>query len=406
MVELTWEGMSAEQRMVTARMKSVVKHPYFASGLFAMRVREEKRCPTMGVDKHWRLYYNADYVNKLSLDKCVAVYLHELYHLLRGHHDRLDARNHNKFNIASDMEINDDIENLPDNCYFPKTFKLEDGQPAEWYYERLPADMDKCPNCGGDMSKEDNPGGSGGSSGEGGGCTCQGIGKDLDTSGYEAGDDGTKMDKAGGDCTKRSVAAAIKDAESKNPGSTPAGLVRWADTRVAPPKVRWENLLRKSIQSNLIKVSGCVDYTYAKPSRTHRSKRIIFPAMVGYKCKVACVVDTSGSVNDTQLKAGMAEVFGIAKSQGIEPVLISCDAAAHLCTNFRRPEMIGGGGTDMGVGIAAALKAKAKICVVLTDGYTPWPSDAPRGMRVIVCMLPGDKEVKGPSWAETIYIDE
>ena len=40
----------------------------------------------------------------------------------------------------------------------------------------------------------------------------------------------------------------------------------------------------------------------------------------------------------------------------------------------------------MGAGIAAAaaLRPRPAVTVVLTDGYTPWPERAPKGIRVVV----------------------
>jgi predicted metal-dependent peptidase len=128
--------------------------------------------------------------------------------------------------------------------------------------------------------------------------------------------------------------------------------------------------------------------------------------MVGYKAKVGIVVDTSGSMSDEMLRSAMSEVFGIARASGVDPVLISCDAAAHIAKSFsRQPQLIGGGGTDMGVGIAKALECKTNICIVLTDGFTPWPANPPPKMRVVVCIVPGGTTDGVPAWTECIKID-
>jgi len=68
----------------------------------------------------------------------------------------------------------------------------------------------------------------------------------------------------------------------------------------------------------------------------------------------------------------------------------------------------GGGGTDMGVGIAAAgqLRPTPKIIVVLTDGFTPWPDTLPKGVEsMIVCLTVGDSLATAPSWAKKILIE-
>ena len=54
----------------------------------------------------------------------------------------------------------------------------------------------------------------------------------------------------------------------------------------------------------------------------------------------------------------------------------------------------------MGAGVEAAaqLRPRPSITVVLTDGFTPWPDDPPRGMRVVVGLL-GDDAPDAPDWA-------
>jgi len=43
--------------------------------------------------------------------------------------------------------------------------------------------------------------------------------------------------------------------------------------------------------------------------------------------------------------------------------------------------------------------------VVLTDGYTPWPAEPPKGMRVVVGLL-GPGAPTAPPWARSIRVEE
>lgn len=71
----------------------------------------------------------------------------------------------------------------------------------------------------------------------------------------------------------------------------------------------------------------------------------------------------------------------------------------------QRIHIPGGGGTDMGAGIAAAatLRPRPAVIVVLTDGYTPWPDEPPRGSKVVVGLL-GDDAPDAPTWARAIRV--
>src|SRR5690606_18897211 len=110
---------------------------------------------------------------------------------------------------------------------------------------------------------------------------------------------------------------------------------------------------------------------------------------------VAAVVDTSGSVDDTLLGKAMGEVEGALRGLGVpgsSMAIYSCDADVGAATTIRRAadaQLVGGGGTDMRVGIAAATAARPRpdLVVVFTDGYTPWPETPPPGSAVVVALL-------------------
>jgi len=73
-------------------------------------------------------------------------------------------------------------------------------------------------------------------------------------------------------------------------------------------------------------------------------------------------------------------------------------------------QLAGGGGTDMDAGIAAAaaLHPRPSVVIVLTDGFTPWPQQPPRGIRVIVGLLKQSAEHglwEPPDWARVVEID-
>jgi len=115
-------------------------------------------------------------------------------------------------------------------------------------------------------------------------------------------------------------------------------------------------------------------------------------------------------MSDKQLGQAVAEVGQILKSLGLRQgvTVLSVDAAVHAVRRVFRPEQVrleGGGGTDMGVGIEAALRLKPRpqAVIVLTDGHTPWPDQPPRNTHVVVGLV-GDGSA--PPWATTVRIEE
>jgi hypothetical protein len=62
-----------------------------------------------------------------------------------------------------------------------------------------------------------------------------------------------------------------------------------------------------------------------------------------------------------------------------------------------------------GIAAAVELRPTPQVVVVLTDGYTPWPSAAPPGVSVVVGLIgpeyaPGDRIV--PQWARAVRVGE
>jgi predicted metal-dependent peptidase len=107
----------------------------------------------------------------------------------------------------------------------------------------------------------------------------------------------------------------------------------------------------------------------------------------------------------------LAEVEGLLRALGLarQVRVLACDTAvgpAQRVSSARQVQLVGGGGTDMGAGIgaAAALRPRPAVTVVLTDGYTPWPSSPPKGMRVVVGLL-GQQAPDAPAWARAVRVE-
>jgi predicted metal-dependent peptidase len=120
-------------------------------------------------------------------------------------------------------------------------------------------------------------------------------------------------------------------------------------------------------------------------------------------------------MHDELLARALTEIEGLLTRAGLRAgqiQVLAVDTEVHAVSRVTRARdvvLAGGGGTDMGRGIEAALRLRPKpsVVVVLTDGYTPWPLERPRGVRVIVGLLTeyADASVAAPEWARTVVID-
>lgn len=211
---------------------------------------------------------------------------------------------------------------------------------------------------------------------------------------------------------RRQVARDVIEHASRNRGNVPGHLQRWAE-RLLQPKIDWRRELAYLLRGELAR-GGAADYSWSRPSRRISPEMLggaLLPSMRSPCPEVAVVVDTSGSIPDSDIRQFLSEVMGILRSTGQHDLeVLAVDADVRWRGRIRHPReavLPGGGGTDMGAGIHAALKppgsrrwSRPKAVVVLTDGITPWPDKSP-DVPVIVATT----YKPGPSWARTVEIN-
>jgi len=131
------EGRSPKAQLAAGRIKARQKVPFLSHAIMSMVPKEAPGLNTMGVTKNWMLLWDPEWLLTLTLDEVAAVLVHEVSHLLRDHAGRCAAMaaDHSLWNIAADMEINDDIAlmqmPLPKGAVYPKTCGCKDGEVAE-----------------------------------------------------------------------------------------------------------------------------------------------------------------------------------------------------------------------------------------------------------------------------------
>ncbi len=402
--------------------------PYFAQGLFSMIPVAAPGLGTLGVDKAWRVYIDFEVLAEfLDAGEAGAVMLHEIGHLLRDHAGRRDGLPQpvcaDTWNEAGDAEMNDDLiaagARLPDWVVTPEKLGLEPGGMAEDYYRALMVQRG-----GGQPESTGGAGGSGRAAGgadpsdgeigcgSGAGCTpWPGELADEDTLG---GRGRAGVDAATGDLVRRRVAERVRHSAASGRGTVPAGVQRWAESVLAPAVVPWERVLRAlraGARRALAQAAGKVNYSYRRLSR-HAVPGIVLPAMVGPSLTVAFVVDTSASVTEAGLAVALSEMRAVVRSAGVarDRVMVLCvDAASASPQRVNRVQdvkLIGGGGTDMRVGIDAAEKLcpAPDVVITLTDGDTPWPEQ--RGRAQLVCVIIDNPSAvaRTPAFAITVEV--
>jgi predicted metal-dependent peptidase len=329
-----------------------IRYPYLGRAIFALRPTERAGISTLAVDSSWRLYWSPQGCAALLAagGQPHEMICHELQHLLRDHDGRRGHRDHQAWNVAGDMEINDDLNfcDMPAGIVVPEVT----GLTAEEYYATLP---DACPSCGGGS----------------------GAGNPLPHE--EPSDSQSEQEIA--DAIRDAVAADIRGTA---PGTVPAGLRLWADARKQRLQLRVNPLIiaRQALREL---ASGRNDYSYSRPNRRQQGDGVIWPASIRSRHQTAVVIDTSRSM---QLHGEwVAGVLACVIRDCARAVTIDCDCAVHRVSRLRSWRDVrlstGGGGTDMRVGVARAAEISRSI-LLLTDGETPWPTPWPRGLVAVL----------------------
>ena len=381
----------ASERLAAARVWLTARYPYLALAAHSLHPVLAPGLGTFAVDRWWRLYTDPARLAGWTVPQAGAVLVHEVWHLLGAHADRADAlgvtaEHAAAWNLAADAEINDgllaDGLPLPGTPVTPERLGCRPGGLAESYYRptRTPAAVADC------------------------GSGAHGVPHPGEQPPTEA-QPGTGA--TGGGLIRLETARQIADAAGRV--TVPAGLARWAEGLLTP-KVDWRVLLRAAVRGGLRFAAGHVDHSYHRPPRrSAATPAVVLPVLRRPQPTVAVVLDTSASISDGMLAQALTEVDAALRSAAVRGSQISvlcCDAVAgttQQITAAARITLTGGGGTDLRVGLTAALTVRPRpdLVIVLTDGDTPWPAQPPPATRVIVVLL-APTSTPTPAWATAI----
>jgi predicted metal-dependent peptidase len=381
-LERRGEGYS--RTLQAARVRASYQRAYFAPALFNLIPVKTDQIASMAVDSRWRLYYNDAWVAAHTVEENAAVLIHEVSHLLREHEARKQAaavKNDTLWNIVTDCEINDDLIAeglpLPDDPPQPGKFGLQNGENAETYYRQLVKGSDPFTSlhsgghppavhdCGSGAHGEwrpwelpDNDGSAGGVPG---------------------------VDPVKAELVRREVAHRILD-RSGDAGDVSLGWRRWAGT-ILTPKVDYMATIRHAVRKALRESTlGRYDRTYRRPHRRQAAYgEFIMASFYQPRPRPGFLIDTSSSMQDTQLARAVAELGGLTRQLGYstEVVVACCDAAVHDVRRLftaAQLALYGGGGTDIGAGLRWFTDRKSgpiDLLVVVSDCHTPWPEEPP-----------------------------
>jgi len=414
--------------LANARKTVLDRFPFVgtvAMGLDLVPVRDTE-VTTMATDGT-AIYCDIDFLSRLSNDDKVFILAHEVYHCVMLHPIRRGSRDHELFNIANDMEVNDILRadglSVPKDAVLPDKFGFPTGKCSEEYYELLlnrqqlqqaqSSSSSLKPGDGsidGDGGHSDDDGSSSQSSaaksdkskskakkpihnpsGELSGQFDKHIFKDDpapsedDALDPEDSDVADSFGKVGHDpdyrpnvtesaCERIRESAVMAATMMAQRGELPGHLQRLVK-ELLEPKLDWKEVLAKFVT----KAGGDTKRTWNKCNRRFVAAKTYLPSSYNDAMKVGVVLDTSGSVVQVAEKF-LSEVNGIVSAfTGYSLDLIQCDTRVTSHMHFDEYEPLnlaemkydinGGGGTRLMPGLKWFKENDCDIdcIVVFTD---------------------------------------
>lgn len=386
--------MTPEELFGLARLRAAINWPQLAQAVWALYSPVAvkglyARCGgAVATDMKWHIYYDPEMAASFTPGQMATALVHEAWHCLRRHAERAQVPTEwlRAANVARDAEINGDMRRCtpepqwPYDVVTPDDLDMPDGLPWEEYYPAAQQLVGKqivlC--CSG-------------------GSSADGIPRDWECSSAEG------VGPAEREAVRQAVARAIKGGPF---GAVPLGWMRWAKELLAPAVVPWQRVLALAVRVGLATASGAVDYSRQVPSRRQCVTPVLLPTLRRPVFMADVLIDTSGSMSEDDLTSALTEGEGIIKATGASIRLYTCDTEVHGGTqrvqHVNAVHLRGGGGTDMGAGIAYVEKQRprADVLVILTDGETPWPERRPKITKVIVALVGGRTKLSSlPKWA-------
>jgi len=348
---------TAVEKLRKARIRIMTQQPFFASLVMLLKPIEDESIGTAATDSKI-LLYAPSFIEKLSIEEVIFVYLHEIMHCTLGHIWRQRNKNHRLWNIATDYAINDILHSMEIYHYLkmpPGVLYKEKyaGMSAEEIYDSLKSNSAKASVSDGngdgyDDGNDDEP-------------QNHGLWKNADENGRINWQYNTNI--------------ATKNEEGF--GNVPAYLTELIK-QLKPPQKDWRTLLNEFVQEEIN------DFSLMPPDNRFDGDFFIFSFSDTTEVvkDILFFVDTSGSMLIKDIEACYSEINGALQqfNRQIQGKLGFFDAVVYeplydfaIINDIKSVRPIGRGGTSF-FAIFEFLKKYKNAhnpiagVIILTDG--------------------------------------
>ncbi len=358
---------TALQRLTSARTRLIMEFPFL--GVLAMKLplkaADPSWCATVATDAR-ALYFSSAWIISLKEYEVRFAIAHEAMHCALAHFVRRKDRNKHRWNIACDFAVNSVLTEAgmarPVEALFDrKLSKLT----AEEIYQLIENDhngstldthLDEVSNNN-DIERAEN--------------------SDPELSAMPEMPSFQMTESLVRQWRQRLAAAAQHTLRTSYASESTKRLIN----RLMRPKISWRELLSPYFMSMAFN-----DYSYDRVSR--REGDAILPRLRSRSSNVHVVLDTSGSIKNSELTDFVTEINSMKSIAGIDVTLHACDMSLskqgplHYPSwqAMKLPEYLpGGGGTDFRPIFDLIYKndIRLDLLIYFTDGAGPFPAQMP-----------------------------
>lgn len=408
---------AVEHKLTVARTRLILDKPFLGALVLRLPLVDASNwCATSGTDAK-SIYYNRSYIADLNLSQVQFVLAHEALHCGLSHFARREHRDRIRWDVACDYAVNqllleDDLEQ-PHGTLFKEEYA---GMSAEEIYPCIDPDdeehpMDQhlyYPDLNDTSSNPDplanNPDQEGGSGEQSPGDILQ----NRNSSSAPAPENEPPVspgrqerERLDTQWQQRLASAAQQAAQA---GKLTESMNRILERLLQPP-LPWRALLSRFMSS-----ATRTDYNLSRPSR-RREGDAILPSLHTRYVNVAVALDTSGSVQQTELSEFLNELDAIKGSINARVTLLACDEKLnHDCPwvyepydQMKLPEHIEGGGlTDFAPVFdwLAEQISQPDLLVYFTDARGRFPDVRPH--LPVLWLVKGSA---GVPWGQRIQLN-
>lgn len=376
-----------ETKLSAARTRLILDKPFLGALVLRLPMvqADPKWCRTTATDAR-AFYYNAQYLEGLSLDQTQFILAHEALHCALSHFARREHRAKHRWDLACDLAINpllikDGLKPPPGALYMDQF----EGLTAEEIYPSL-ADMDEETETLDQHLYDNEDSDAGRGSGQGGSSQDQGGQGERSEAEPDPDRGGAPQPKPLSETEREQLSVQWQQRlagaaqQALRAGKLGGGLARLVD-HLLQPQLPWRMLLAKYMTA-----ISRDDYNYSRPSR--REGSAIFPSLRSSQVDVVVVLDTSGSVSEDEIREFMSEVDAIKGQVRARITLHACDAELakdgpweyEPWEEFKLPrDFTGGGGTRFTPVFewAHGRDRQPDLLVYFTDADGEFPAQEP-----------------------------